>query len=99
MGDLYVITSRNSSDGQLAPLGARDEILRVLAERNTAPEAPGQDVLYGPGFRIELPPGDPVTQMLMTIVEEEIAFHVIQRFVREMPWRFTDPVSGRSLPP
>jgi len=95
-----VILSRETAAGDgLGPIGPRREILDGLARHNTAPECNGEDVLYGPGIRIELPPGDPVTQMLLTIVEDEIAWLVIMRLARELRWRLLDPVSGRELTP
>ncbi len=87
--------------GMLQPIGARDDIRRQLADRNTGPEndeAP--DVLYGPGIRIEQTPGqDPITQMLVTITEEEIGWLVLTRLIRELRWRLVDPNTGRELSP
>ncbi len=95
-----VILSReeNTGDG-LAPIGTRAQILERLADHNTAPEVEGDDLLHGPGIRIELPPGDPVTQMLMTIVEEEIAWQVIMRLAKNMEWKLLDPATGREFSP
>ena len=59
----------------------------------------GEDILYGPGIRIELPPGEPITQMLMTIVEEEIAWQVIMRLAKGLRWKLLDPATGRELNP
>lgn len=84
------------ADG-LAPIGTRREILDLLGRLNTAPERDEEPVLHGPGIRIELPPGDPVTQMLLSIVEEDIAWLVIERLARETGWKFFDPVSGREM--
>lgn len=96
-----VILSRSSGkSGELAPLGPRPELLRQLAARNTGPERPGDDVLYGPGIEIQLAPGqDPITQMLLTITDEDIAWVVILRLARELQWRIFDPYSGRELKP
>lgn len=66
---------------------------------NTAPDREGGDTLYGPGIRIELPPGEPVTQMLLSVTEEEIAWQVIMKMARTLAWRLYDPVSGRELNP
>lgn len=87
------------SGGGLAPLGSRREIVDQLANQNTSPERDGEDVLFGPGIRIELPPEDPITQMLMTITEEEIGWQVIMRLARLYVWKLFDPVSGRELTP
>ncbi len=95
-----VILSRDETTGDdLAALGTRAEIIDSLAVHNTAPETEGDDVLHGPGIRIELPPGEPVTQMLMTIVEEEIAWQVIMRLAKTMQWKLLDPATGREFSP
>ena len=80
-------------------IGSRREILAKLADRNTRPERDGaDDVLYGPGIQVELAPNqDPVTQMLVTITEEEIGWLVLQRLVRELPWKLLDPSTGLEL--
>ena len=94
---LVILAKAETRDGSLAPIGRRSEVIRSLEQFNTAPEAPGKDVLYGPGIRIELPPGDPVAQMLLTVVEDEIAWEVIMRVGRALQWRLLDPGTGREL--
>jgi hypothetical protein len=83
----------------MVPIGSRRELLRGLARLNTAPEREAAgDVLYGPGIRIELTPGqDPVTQMLVTINEEEIGWLVLLRLAKEFRWKLVDPATGREL--
>ncbi len=94
----FVIQSQQSDSRGLASIGSRAEVLRELAHFNTMPEAQDGDVLYGPGIRIELTPGqDPVTQMLLSVVEEEIAWLVIMRLAKTLRWKILDPVSGREL--
>ena len=96
----YVILARGDAPNNgLAPLGSRADIVAQLSVRNTAPDSPGEDVLYGPGIRIELPPGDPVTQMLLTVVEDEIAWLVMTRLARDLRWRLLDPATGREWNP
>jgi hypothetical protein len=96
----FVILSRSeTSDNGLAPIGSRDAVVDGLAVYNTAPEREGDDILYGPGIRIELPPGDPVTQMLLKVVEEEIAWQVIMRLAKSLEWKLHDPATGRVLSP
>ncbi|MCA9284737.1 MAG: hypothetical protein KDA22_05965 [Phycisphaerales bacterium] len=96
-----VILSRNpGKPGELGPIATRAELLRSLAVRNTAPERSGDDLLYGPGIEIQLAPGqDPVTQMLLTITDEDIAWTVILRLARELQWKLFDPYTGRELTP
>ncbi len=96
---LVILARAESTDDGLPPLGSRDEILERLAGLNTAPAQAGEDVLYGPGIRIELPPGDPVSQMLMTVVEEEIAWQVIMRLAKDMEWKLRDMATGREWSP
>ncbi len=101
MSTQLVILSRDEpAGGERTPIGSRDELLRELANRNTGPERPGEDTLFGPGIQIDLAPGeDPITQMLLTINDEDIAWTVILRLGRELHWRIFDPRSGRSLMP
>ncbi|MBT8484135.1 MAG: hypothetical protein HKO59_06755 [Phycisphaerales bacterium] len=97
---LVILSRADGSSEGLSSLGTHAEIIAALEQRNTGPERDGSDeVLYGPGIRIELPPGEPVTQMLMTIVEEEIAWQVIMRLAKELSWRLLDPATGRELCP
>lgn len=101
MSQQFVILSREpSSNNGMAPIGSRREIVDSLSHYNTAPESEGEDILFGPGIRIELPPGqDPVTQMLMSITEEEIAWLVVMRLAKELRWKILDPNTGRELSP
>ena len=95
MSQQFVILAREPSpDNGMAPIGSRQEILQSLSHYNTAPEQDGEDVLFGPGIRIELPPGqDPITQMLMSITEEEIAWLVVMRLAKEFHWKILGPSS------
>jgi hypothetical protein len=97
----YVILARqpaqNSGSG-LAAIGSPKDIINDLSRYNTAPESASGDTLYGPGIRIEMPPGqDPVTQMLLTVVEEEIAWLVIMRLAKAFGWKIVDMNTGREL--
>lgn len=98
----YVILSRESAnDDGLAPLGTRREIIGQLDRFNTAPQHPDEDeVLYGPGITISLPPmTDPVTQMLVAISEEEIGWQVLLRLAKHFQWKIVDTGTGRELNP
>ena len=47
------------------------------------------------GIRIDLPPGqDPISQMLLTVVDDDIAWSVIRRLLKTFPWRLLDPITG-----
>jgi len=89
----------NSGNG-MPPIGRRAEIIRDLAGCNTCPDGADPDLLHGPGFRIELAPGqDPITQMLLTIDDDDIAWIVLLRLARQFHWKMLDPMSGRELKP
>ncbi|MHC4909897.1 MAG: hypothetical protein ACYTF9_09285 [Planctomycetota bacterium] len=92
-------TGEKAADGGMPPLGSRAEITAHLRRLNTMSEDPATDeLLFGPGICIQLPPGiDPITQMLLTISEEEIAWQVIARLTREFDWKLLDPMTGREL--
>ncbi len=99
MTQQYVILSNEvPTDNGMAPIGSREEILNLLASYNTAPENDDESILFGPGIRIELPPDqDPVPQMVLSVVEDEIAWLVIMRLSKELKWKILDPMTGREL--
>ena len=101
MSKQYVIQARTEgSDGQRVPLGSRSEIIESLARCNTIAEVEGGDDLWGPGIRIELPPNtDPVAQMLLVIVEEEIAWMPIEKLAKQFDWSVMDIDTGREYQP
>jgi len=100
MSKQFVIQSRTAGDdGQRLALGTRTEIVRTLSKFNTMPEIDGGDILYGPGIKIELPPEEDVQQMLLQIVEEEIAWLPIVRLAKHFDWSVMDIDSGRELQP
>lgn len=97
----FVVMSRKKhASGELSPLGARADIVEQLSRLNTGPERDGEDALYGPGIRLDLPPDqDPVTQMLLTVTEEEIAWLVIMRIARVCRWTVLDMETGQEFEP
>jgi hypothetical protein len=100
MSRSLVVSSPDSprSDGSMAAIGTRSDILGRLRRLNTGPQAPGEDVLYGPGIELEFPPGqDPVTQMLLRINDEDLAWDVIAAISRATHWKLLDPNTGREL--
>ncbi len=87
--------------GSLPAIGPRAEIVEKLAQVNTSPEsAEAEDVLYGPGIRVELTPDqDPIRQMLVTVTEEEIGWKVLTRLINHFQWKLLDTVTGQQLGP
>ena len=53
----YLRDPATSGGNGLAPIGSRQEIVNDLSRYNTASDGTGDEVLYGPGIRIEIPPG------------------------------------------
>ncbi len=93
-----ILSKQPASNNGMAPVGTRSQIIRDLSHHNTAPEREGDDVLYGPGIRLELPPGqDRIQQILMTVTEEEIAWLVIMRLAKTFDWKIVDTETGREL--
>jgi len=95
---LVILSRISDKDGALAPLGTRKEVEGSLVKHNTSAERVGSDVLYGPGIELQLPPNqDPITQMLLTLTDEDIAWPVIIKLARDLQWKVHDPGSGREL--
>ncbi len=101
MSKHYVIQARVEEDStERKSLGTREYILSSLASYNTMPEKEGDDMLWGPGIRIELPPteGD-VQQMLLHFVEDELAWDILPRLAKQFDWSVTDIETGREWKP
>ncbi|MEM7229332.1 MAG: hypothetical protein AAF432_11020 [Planctomycetota bacterium] len=94
----FVILSPETASQGMASLGTREQLLRDLARFNCAPESEGKDTLWGPGITIELPPGQTdISQMLLTLTEEEISWLTIVRLAKTFGWKLLDPATGREL--
>lgn len=97
---LVILSSEPPRDGPRPPIVTRRELLDRLAPHNISPESPdAPDTLFGPGMRLELQPGeDPVTQITLTIVDEDIFFArrngPLMRLKQVLPIRMTDMESG-----
>ncbi len=97
-----ILSSRDACEGEAMPaIGPRSDIVEKLARANSSPEsADVEDVLYGPGIRIELTPHqDPIRQMLVTVTEEEIGWQVLTRLINHFQWKLLDPTTGQQLNP
>ena len=99
---LVILSSLDAGKGEpLPPIGSRCNVIEKLELANTSPESPdAEDVLYGPGIRIELTPDqDPIRQMLVTVTEEEIGWKVLTRLINHFQWKLLDTVTGQQLGP
>jgi hypothetical protein len=98
----FVVQSRQKGEpGTLVPIGTRAEIEAALALLNTAPEAPGGDILYGPGFEMHFTAGqDPVLQILVTQTEDSSIFRAtIWEIAKRLQWKLVDPGSEAEYNP
>ena len=96
---LVILSNQPDSAAGRSPIADRRVLLERLAAMNIAPQSPEDcDVLHGPGIRLELTPDeDPVSQALLEIVDDDIAWAVIPRLMRAIPMRIVDPISGREM--
>lgn len=79
-------------------LGTRREVLASLSKFNTAPDVPEGELLYGPGLTMQIPPGaEEISQLLVAVIEEDMAWSVLTRICRATHWQLLDLDSGRSL--
>ena len=90
------------ADPQREPeaLGTLEEIIRLLADFNTAPDgAPAKGAtrsLYGPGMIVEVATSQKrINQAMVTVVEDEVAWPVLSRLCRRLGWKMMDIDSGR----
>jgi hypothetical protein len=86
------------------PLGTQQQVIDALSVFNTAPDGSKDPesfgVMHGPGFIAQLPmtgPKDPVSQIAVSIQEEEIAWPVLSRVCKRLNWMMMDPTSGRTF--
>ena len=100
---IVIVSSESAGEG-LPPLGTIDEVAEALADFNTAADgsprnaSAGTVVLHGPGLVVELPMGlDRVTQGLVTLVDEDVAWPVLMKLVKSLPWKLLDLETGRSF--
>lgn len=89
----------NDSFPQTEPLGDLTEVISKLAEYNTAADSVNGNFLYGPGLIIQLPMSgnEKLTQLLISLADEDIAWPVLERICRKYQWQLMDPDSGRTL--
>lgn len=93
---------RAGQPGEMPPMGSVKQIIADLSRFNTAPDGGPTGVgtyrLFGPGMVVELPTGsENVTQALVTMNEEDIAWPVLSRLCKELKWKMVDLETGRSF--
>lgn len=96
-----LVLMRQGPPGAMPPLGTLREVRTKLAAYNTAPDggpgkAGGTEILYGPGLVIEVPTTlDSVTQAIVTMQDEDIAWPVLARLCKALGWTMMDMETGR----
>lgn len=87
--------------GGPAPLGPLRDVRATLERYNTAGDGTGADAggvetLHGPGFTCEVATGQPsVQQVLVNLLDEDIAWPVLSRLCKAEHWKMMDVESGR----
>ncbi len=95
---LVMTGAANADSDEARALGSRREVLTALAAFNTAPDVPEGEFLYGPGLTMQIPPGaEEISQLLVAVIEEDMAWSVLTRICQKTHWRLLDLESGRSL--
>jgi hypothetical protein len=83
-------------------MGSVRDIERLLSGFNTMAdgEPTTRNVLYGPGITVQLPMADrddSVMQLLVSIVEDDIAWPTLIRICQASGWKMMDPKTGRTF--
>ena len=87
--------------GGMNTLGTPKEFRSTLADFNTGPDGGppgtmGTEFFHGPGISVELATGqDLVTQAIVSISDEDIAWPVLGRLCKRTGWKMMDMESGR----
>ena len=81
-------------------MGSVRDVTRMLGAFNTRSdgEPTTRNVLYGPGITVQLPMADdedPVTQLLVSLTEDDIAWPLLIRICQASGWKMMDPKTGR----
>jgi len=91
---------RGIATGELHPLGTLDEVTDRLSRFNTASDGArhgqtGTEMLHGPGLIVEIPTAaDQITQLMVHVKDEELAFTVLWRMCRANGWKIVDAETG-----
>lgn len=84
-----------------ASMGSPREVREAVAGFNTAPDGTprknmGTEVLFGPGFILEIAQGqDEIMQAMVTANEPDTAWPVLSRICRANEWKLQDAESGQ----
>ncbi len=100
---LLIVKTNGESVGDNPPplvaLGEQRDVLRMLGDNNIAPDVPNGQFYYGPGITIQAPMSgsNDINQLLLSLVDESIAWPVLMRLCPRYGWALMDPESGRVL--
>lgn len=101
---MMVLSRKPEPGDEPEPLGTHDDIKRLLADFNTAPDGGsgagslGLERLHGPGFVVDLPTSiDKPLQVMASINDDETAWPVLSRICRRLGWSLTDAETGRTF--
>lgn len=83
-------------------LGRLEEVQKLLRQFNCSADGSpvSSNVVYGPGIVLQMPMcdrDDPVNQILVSLVEDSVAWPVLTRICRVLGWKMMDPSSGRTF--
>ncbi len=83
-------------------LGRLEEVQKLLTQFNCSGDGSpaNSNVVYGPGVVLQMPMvdrDDPVNQILVSLVEDSVAWPVLTRICRVLGWKMMDPSSGRTF--
>ena len=98
-----VLMKKGAPAGEMPPLGSGDEVLKLLAPYNTAPDGSpaaslGTMTMYGPGMTVLMPTTQKVvSQLIANLTDEEIALPVLMRACKALGWTMMDMESGRTF--
>ncbi|GMV24825.1 MAG: hypothetical protein AMXMBFR58_08560 [Phycisphaerae bacterium] len=98
-----LMASQTAPGGGMATLGSAKEVKAILECFNTAPDGGprkslGTEMLYGPGMVMDIPTSsESITQIMVSVTDEEIAWPVLSRLCRAQGWKMVDLESGRTF--
>lgn len=95
-----VLVKHTDPERDPEPLGSLAEVVRALADFNTAPDGAASSgptrSLYGPGMVVEVGTSQPrIMQAMVTVIEDDMAWPVLSRLCRRLGWKMMDIDSGR----